>query len=47
MIRNVPPLNELSKRVDLDLPTYLKENDKVKETKPIFLDAITPTEEVK
>jgi flotillin len=47
MMKTVPPLNDLFNMAGLNLPTYLKGNDKVEETKSIFPDDITPTEEVK
>ena len=48
MMKTVPPLNDLFNMAGLNLPTYLKGNDKVEETKSIFPnDDITTTEEVK
>ncbi|WP_322550219.1 flotillin family protein [Flavobacterium psychraquaticum] len=48
MMKTVPPLNDLFNMAGLNLPTYLKGNDKVEETKSIFPnDNITPTDEVK
>ena len=48
MMKTVPPLNDLFNMAGLNLPTYLKGNDKVEESKSIFPnDDITPTEEVK
>ena len=48
MMKTVPPLNDLFNMAGLNLPTYLKGNDKVEETKSFSpKDDITPTEEVK
>lgn len=45
MMKTVPPLNDLFNMAGLNLPTYLKGNDKVEESKSIFPnDDITPTE---
>jgi flotillin len=48
MMKTVPPLNDLFNMAGLNLPTYLKGNDKAEETKPTKTnDDITPTAEVK
>lgn len=54
MMKTVPPLNDLFNMAGLNLPTYLKGDDKTETVKPTNLanktdlsDDITPTEEVK
>jgi flotillin len=47
MMKTVPPLNDLFNMAGLNLPTYLKGNDKTEEVKPTASDDITPNEEVK
>ncbi|MFT7250694.1 MAG: flotillin, partial [Flavobacterium sp.] len=47
MMKTVPPLNDLFNMAGLNLPTYLKGNDKTEEVKPTAADDITPNEEVK
>ena len=51
MMKTVPPLNDLFNMAGLNLPTYLKGDDKAEELKPTKVvdasDDITPTEEVK
>ena len=51
MMKTVPPLNDLFNMAGLNLPTYLKGDDKTEDAKPTKVvdasDDITPTEEVK
>jgi flotillin len=48
MMKTVPPLNDLFNMAGLNLPTYLKGEDKVDEVKPKDTSSdITPTEEIK
>jgi flotillin len=51
MMKTVPPLNDLFNMAGLNLPTYLKGDDKTEEVNPTKVvdasDDITPTEEVK
>jgi len=47
MMKTVPPLNDLFNMAGLNLPTYLKGDDKAEEVKSTTKNDITPNEELK